>query len=153
MFVAGIEYGDDIPRTAIDFGPGKPLPAAGAAVTLSAGRGWQNSGLQLESGARYRLTATGRYQVAKTTRIWWSEPGGVSIRYYQGRPLGILLAAVRPGEARGEGPLGLPGTDRRRLGHDDCPAADRHVVPEDQPLGRRVGRRRRPVEGRGEKEG
>jgi hypothetical protein len=28
--------------------------------------------------------------------IWWSEPGGVSIRYYQGRPLGVLLVAVRP---------------------------------------------------------
>ena len=27
---------------------------------------------------------------------WQCEPGGVSIRYYQGRPLGILLAAVRP---------------------------------------------------------
>lgn len=28
--------------------------------------------------------------------VWWCEPNGVSIRYYQGRPLGILLAAVRP---------------------------------------------------------
>ena len=48
------------------------------------------------SGVNYRLTAAGRYQVAKTTKVWWSEPGGVSIRYYKGRPLGILLAAVRP---------------------------------------------------------
>jgi hypothetical protein len=44
----------------------------------------------------YRLTASGRYQVAKEPKIWWCEPGGVTIRYYQGRPLGILLAAVRP---------------------------------------------------------
>ena len=28
--------------------------------------------------------------------IWWCEPGGVTIRYYHGHPLGVLLAAVRP---------------------------------------------------------
>ena len=96
VFLAGLEFNYDIPRTAIDFTPGRPLPSVGAVVKVAADRGWQNSGLRLQSGADYRLTASGRYQVAKTTRIWWSEPGGVSIRYYQGRPLGILLAAVRP---------------------------------------------------------
>ncbi|MBI3462333.1 MAG: hypothetical protein HY000_04635 [Planctomycetes bacterium] len=61
-----------------------------------ADQGWQNSGLQLAPGQKYRLSASGRYQVADQPRIWWSEPGGVSIRYYHGRPLGMLLAAVRP---------------------------------------------------------
>jgi hypothetical protein len=96
LFITGLEYGYDIPRTAVDFTPGKPWPASVATIAVAANRGWQNSGLRLEAGTRYGLTASGRYQVAKTTRIWWSEPGGVSIRYYQGRPLGILLAAVRP---------------------------------------------------------
>ena len=58
-------------------------------------------------GQRYRLTASGRYQVGKTTKVWWSEPGGVSIRYYQGRPLGILLAAVRPEKAAEKDPSAL----------------------------------------------
>jgi hypothetical protein len=65
------------------------------AVSVAADRGWQNSGLQLEAGQTYRLTASGRYQVAKDAK-WQCEPGGISIRFYQGRPLGILLAAVRP---------------------------------------------------------
>ena len=65
------------------------------AVTVAADRGWQNTGLRLEQGARYRLTASGRYQVADQPQVWWCEPGGVSIRYYHGRPLGMLLAAVR----------------------------------------------------------
>jgi hypothetical protein len=69
---------------------------AGKPVTIAADRGWQNTGLRLEAGKTYRLTATGRYQVAKEPKIWWCEPGGVSIRYYHGQPLGILLAAVRP---------------------------------------------------------
>ena len=108
LMVANMEYGYDVQRSAVDFTPAtvsprpptnlRSVPGEGpgvTAVTVAADRGWQNSGLRLEAGAKYRLTATGRYQVAKDPR-WQSEPNGVSIRYYQGRPLGILLAAVRP---------------------------------------------------------
>jgi hypothetical protein len=35
------------------------------------------------------------------------EPGGVTIRYYHGQPLGILLAAVRSDDAKTTGPNGL----------------------------------------------
>lgn len=96
LMVANLEYGYDVPRSAVDFKVGKPLPAAGGRVTIAADRGWQNTGLRLEAGTKYQLTATGRYQVAKEPKPWLSEPGGVSIRYYQGQPLGVLLAAVRP---------------------------------------------------------
>ncbi|MCC6124366.1 MAG: hypothetical protein IT426_05365 [Pirellulales bacterium] len=112
-FAAGLEYGYDIPRTAIDFTPGKPIGEKSGstngesiAVTVSSDRGWQNSGIRLDGGRKYELTASGRWR--KTCRpAFWSglknppdqielEPNGVSIRYYRGRPLGILLAAVRP---------------------------------------------------------
>jgi hypothetical protein len=96
VFVTGIEYGYEFERAAIDFAAGRPCPAGGATVRVAADRGWQPSGLRLEAGSKYRLTAAGRYQVGAKPRIWWCEPGGVSLRYYQGRPLGILLAAVRP---------------------------------------------------------
>lgn len=95
VFIAGLEYGYDVSRTAIDFTPGKPPAEKGSTVTIATDRGWQNSGAELKAGVKYRLTASGRYQVADKPKIWWCEPGGVSIRYYQGRPLGILLAAVR----------------------------------------------------------
>jgi hypothetical protein len=96
VFVGSLEYGMDVARGVLDFAPGKPLPADGTTVEVAADRGWQNSGVRLEQGASYRLRAEGRYQVADKPQIWWCEPGGVTIRYYQGRPLGILLAAVRP---------------------------------------------------------
>jgi hypothetical protein len=96
LMVANMEYGYDVTRSAVDFTPGKPLPRKGAEVAVAADRGWQNSGLRLDAGVNYQLTAAGRYQVANQPKIWWCEPGGVSIRYYKGRPLGILLASVRP---------------------------------------------------------
>ncbi len=106
LMVANLEYGYDVARSAVDFSPGKPLPENASphsgteqgveTVTIAADHGWQNSGLQLEAGVTYRLTASGCYQVAKEPKVWWCEPGGVSIRYYQGRPLGVLLAAIRP---------------------------------------------------------
>ncbi len=107
VFITGIEYGYDVERSVIDFTPGRPLPAEGATVSVASDRGWQNSGYRLEAGRRYILRASGRYQLAQEPVVWWCEPGGVSIRYYQGMPLGQLLAAVRPDRARPEQPSAL----------------------------------------------
>jgi hypothetical protein len=96
VFLADMAYGYDLERTAIDFTPGKPLAGKSAPVEVQADRGWQNSGLRLEAGKTYKLVASGQFQVADRPKPWISEPNGVSIRYIQGRPLGILLAVVRP---------------------------------------------------------
>ena len=98
LFVATIEHDHDLTRTAIDFSPGEPLAKPSATLNVAADRGWQNSGLLLEEGTTYQLDASGRYQIDDEPRIWWCEPGGVTIRYYHGRPLGMLLATVRPQE-------------------------------------------------------
>ena len=96
LFTDNLEYGYDLEREAIDFRPGTPLPRDGATVKVAADRGWQSSGIVVEAGRTYRLQATGRYQVAKDERSWLSDPNGVTIRYWEGRPLGVLLAAVHP---------------------------------------------------------
>lgn len=96
LFVAGLEYNHSLARTALDFTPSTPLAGARAECTIAADRGWQNTGLRLEAGVTYQIEASGRYEVAQSPRTWWCEPGGVTLRYYQGRPLGVLLAAVRP---------------------------------------------------------
>jgi hypothetical protein len=127
-FVAEIDYGHDFGRGTIRLKPAEPLPSGGKTVRVEAGRGWQNSGVLLRGGQHYRLTATGRYQVAdepiavgfasgssasrqndsetstnyaKNKKIWWCEPGGVTIRYRRGRPLGMLLGVVYPQENTG----------------------------------------------------
>jgi len=94
IFLAGLEHGYDFDRMQFEPTPGIPLSADGATVSVRADRGWQDTGISLRAGETYELTARGRFQIAKTSKIWWCEPQGVSVRYYQGQPLGKLLAAV-----------------------------------------------------------
>jgi hypothetical protein len=96
VFLADIDYGYDFDHTAIDFTTSELLGSQPAHVTVQADHGWQNSGLQLEAGKTYKLSATGKFQVANDPKPWISEPNGVSVRYIHGRPLGLLLATVRP---------------------------------------------------------
>ncbi len=93
-FVSTVDYGYDFDRMAIDFRPGRPLVAAEGRATIDVEHGWQSSRLRLEAGKTYELSASGRYQLAREPAVWWCEPGGVTIRYYHGQPLGILLGVV-----------------------------------------------------------
>ncbi len=121
FFVGNIEHGYDFQHTAIEFRDGEPLPSGGGQATIAADRGWQSTGLRLEAGVAYRLTAQGRYQIGEEPKIWWCEPAGVSIRYHNGVPLGALIAAVQPDEPKPGGVsrlfdrtvIGLQGTVRR----------------------------------------
>lgn len=99
ILIDSLEYGHDIPRTTVDMKTGQPMGSDTVNVSVAADRGWQNSGVKLESGRTYRLTAQGRYRIVRGENgspDWISEPGGVSIRYHAGRPLGLLQAAILP---------------------------------------------------------
>jgi hypothetical protein len=92
-FVKSLEYGYDFERMAIDFRGGTPLNGV-AVVKIAADRGWQSSGARLEAGKSYRITAQGRFQIAHDDQPWPCEPGGVTIEYHDGRPLGMLVGAI-----------------------------------------------------------
>ena len=114
LFIAHAEYGYDVARNALAVKPAAALPTGGAKVEIAADRGWQSTGLVLEAGKTYKLTASGRYSLGKEPKEWWCEPGGVTIRYHHGLPLGMLVAAVRndsvpasPSELLQPTPIGL----------------------------------------------
>jgi hypothetical protein len=98
-YIATLDYGFDFERMAIDF-KSHALMNSGSSylVVVAADRGWQSSGVKLEAGKSYDLWATGRYQIAADQggdrKLWFSEPGGVTIDYHDGHPLGILLGAI-----------------------------------------------------------
>lgn len=96
LFLHDLEFGYDFQRTQLDWKPGSPLAPTGETVKIRADHGWQNTGIALEAGSEYELRAAGRYAVAERPQTWWCEPGGVTLRYYRGRPLGELLALVVP---------------------------------------------------------
>ena len=95
LFIVNVDYGYDVPRGAVVRKTEvAPLPPGGAAVTIAADRGWQSSGLAVEAGKTYKITAAGRYQIAKAPQAWPCEPGGITIHYHRGKPLGMVLAAI-----------------------------------------------------------
>jgi hypothetical protein len=95
LFAHSLEYGYDVPRAAIDFRRGTPLPAGGASIDVQSDRGWQPSGIFVEAGQACVLSATGRVSLAREPKPWISEPPGISIRYASGRPIGRLLAGLQ----------------------------------------------------------
>ncbi len=102
VFIAGLAHGYDFERTQVDLTEGKPLTADNSLkLTVVADRGWQNTGVLVEAGKQYKLAASGRYQLATAPKPWISEPGGVTVRYHHGLPLGTLIAVVNS-----EGPEG-----------------------------------------------
>jgi hypothetical protein len=105
-FKKNICYGYDFERAIIDFRfpiinvtkntPSKNNVNLFPDVIIRADRGWQNSGIRLESGKRYKLTATGRFQLADKPSILKSAPEGVKGRFNQDMPIGKLRAMIIP---------------------------------------------------------
>ncbi|TWT90893.1 hypothetical protein Mal64_12910 [Pseudobythopirellula maris] len=98
QYVHAVGYGYDYEREAIDFRDGSAMGDRPHTTQVAADRGWQSSGVRVEAGRAYRLTAEGRFRVAAEPdgTPWPCEPGGVTLAWRDGRPLGELLAAVDP---------------------------------------------------------
>lgn len=100
-FTDEVDYGFDFARSRIDWSPGR-LFTGSRTVDVPAGSGWTNTGCRLRAGEQYTLTASGRCVLGMLpadaraggdeVRLE-TEPAGVSLRWYRGRPLGRLLVA------------------------------------------------------------
>jgi hypothetical protein len=95
-YVAQLDYGYDIPRMAMTHKESSEVNGHPRSTTIAADRGWQSTGWLLRAGRTYQVSASGRYQIAHDGQPWPCEPGGVTIEYYDSRPLGALLGALRP---------------------------------------------------------
>ena len=94
LFVIDCDYGYDFARAAIVRKETTPLPAEGATIELATDRGWQSTGYKLHADKRYTISASGRYEVAGGEKPWPCEAGGITLRYHNGQPLGMLVGAV-----------------------------------------------------------
>jgi hypothetical protein len=109
-FIAALDYGYDTERMTVTHRRAS-LVEADAEITIAADRGWQSTGWRLQSGKTYSITAAGRYVIARDeiagddipgdsipgdSEPWPCEPGGVTLEYHDGLPLGMLLGLLRP---------------------------------------------------------
>lgn len=100
LFVTTLEYGHDLQREAVDFTPPRSSTEGGSPrIELRADRGWQSTGVRVEPGRAYRITATGRFVIGQDPdgAPWPCEANGITLQYHNGRPLGLLLAAIDAG--------------------------------------------------------
>jgi hypothetical protein len=93
-FLNTLDYGYDIERMTVEHAAVKPFDKP-VDVNVAGNRGWQSSPWLLRKGREYQVTATGRYQIAHDGEPWPCEPGGVTLRYHDGHPLGMLLGSLR----------------------------------------------------------
>ncbi len=99
-FVATLDYGYDGQRMAMQHLESAAVTEQKRA-TIAADRGWQSTGWKLSANREYRVSAAGRFEIARERGedgneiAWPCEPGGVTIRYHEGQPLGLLLGAWR----------------------------------------------------------
>lgn len=113
LFVATLDYGHDIAGEAIEFAAGANAVrrlATPVRVQVTAERGWQSTGVLLKAGETCELKAGGRFVIGAEPdgTPWTCEPGGITLEYHAGEPLGKLLAVVddRPLSGDGESPAG-----------------------------------------------
>lgn len=95
LFLDQLDYGYDSRQETITTTAARQLPGDEiATLQIDTQKGWQSSGLKLPPGVAVDVSARGRFQVKAESPPWISEPQGVTIEYYQGRPLGMLIAAI-----------------------------------------------------------
>ena len=105
LFIQHLDYGYDFTKEGIVFSQNTvELTNKTATVQVDTAKPWQATGLLVPPDTTVEFAAKGRYQVAIDSEAngkkpWMCEPQGVTIEYYQGRPLGQLLAAIVPQDA------------------------------------------------------
>jgi len=139
IFIDEMEYGFDVtrgrvtPATATD---ATPLGIDGGSFAIDSTRAWQQTGITVKKGDRIKVTSSGRIRIGQTiirgenivagesatkktngtVYPWTSESSGISIRYYRGRPLGMLDAGILPADKPdGGAAISRPTPDRQSI--------------------------------------
>ncbi len=123
LFIVNMDYGFDFGRNRVSYAPGiREVGNEGRSFTLATDRGWQSTGFRMKAGTTYRILAKGRFQLRQQPE-WWSEPGGITLRYIGNYPIGMLMGNIRldvaqPGLSNLANPIPI-GLNRRIVAAGD----------------------------------
>jgi hypothetical protein len=98
-FVDDLDFGLDVNRSALEL---ETVENHGleekqeSRVTLRSDRGWQSTGVIVQPGKSIEVRAEGRIVVREfeNGKKWSSEPQGITVEYYRGKPLGCLIGVL-----------------------------------------------------------
>ena len=96
-FVREMDYGYSVARGA----PSELAPSEDGTYELKTDRSWQSLSQLVKSGQKFRVSATGRFQIGSSNvdgqpKPWPCQANGITIDWYRGRPLGELQAVFMP---------------------------------------------------------
>ena len=94
LYISEMEYGYDIRKGRLFSATPIKTDDGKSQFQIRADHAWQATSFRVKPGDRLRITCSSRFQVGKTDQPWPCEANGVTLEYYQGRPLGLLLAGV-----------------------------------------------------------
>jgi len=95
LFLSEMDYGYQVQRGQLTQAEQTVTTGAKLTVTIRADFGWQTVELAVKQGQQFRVQSTSQYVVGKTgEQLWRCEPNGITLEYYRGQPLGMLLAGV-----------------------------------------------------------
>lgn len=130
-----IDYGWDAARQQVDLPTDLEKIAGKIDMKLKTDRGWQSAPVRVGAGQTVKIDASGRYKIRRsfykdspgvgfdaltvddagdpddTTSVtgdWYSEPDGITIHYYRGKPIGRLVACLLPISMPPGGPYASP---------------------------------------------
>jgi hypothetical protein len=72
----------------------RPNRSDGWTVDVRADREWQDSGVMAAEGDQIIVSCRGRYVMHDQPKDWESEPQGITIDYFRGRPLGEITGML-----------------------------------------------------------
>ena len=99
-FIRELDYGYSVSRGS--FSKLRPANEDGL-FDLKTDRSWQYWSTPVQAGQKYRIAATGKFEIGSSqvngqTKPWPCEPGGITIDYFRGRPIGELQVMVTPAD-------------------------------------------------------
>jgi hypothetical protein len=99
LFIHELDYGVDITKITLKPAREQRQTNAASVFQIDSSHAWQTTSFKVERGDRLRLQCHARFQVGlsdcdEKSTPWISTADGITLEYYQGKPLGSLLAGT-----------------------------------------------------------
>jgi hypothetical protein len=107
LFVREIDFGIDVTKTMLIDARQQTEPNKGhelGTYLVKADHAWQVTSISVKRNDRVRFRCDSRFQVGSTNQAdqtlpWIATANGITLEYYRGRPLGMLLAGTMDRDA------------------------------------------------------